>query len=284
MSEVGKHKGLIHGMDPWYYMDPLFQHMVKLLGLQKATEEYKKMNALMGMASSSSEVNTEIPRGSLAYYLQNQGRFDEFVKHGGKRDPNRPSDFGEVPGHLAHKTAHALPMKNFLTHGAVSMDSPKVPMYIEASGVPSTGFQTRTPVGDAHWSRAVGLADTRNKKTSKGKEVVPGQSVSTPEMSDLGPWWQQKIASQLGLESVPAQARAWGAFSPQTGVTTPIGAPKLELISKQIGQTAQRLGVSPQTARDLVLTGKERIGMKKGGNVSMDQMQATLTLKKKKAK
>jgi hypothetical protein len=284
MSEARQHQGLAHGMEPWYYMDPLFDRMVQLVGLQKATEEYKKMNALMGMASSSSEVNTEIPRGSLAYFLQNQGRFDEFVKHGGKRDPNRPADFGEVPGHLAHKTAHALPMRNFLTHGAVSMDSPKVPMYIEASGVPATGFQTRTPVGDAHWSRAVGLADTRNKKTSKGKEVVPGQSVSTPEMSDLGPWWQQKIAKKLGMESVPAQALAWGAFSPQTGVTTPIGAPKLELIAKQIGQTAQRLGVSPQTARDLVLTGKERIGMKKGGKVSMDQMQATLTLKKKKAK
>jgi hypothetical protein len=278
MSEAGKHQSLVHGMDPWYYMDPLFNHMVKLLGMQKATEEYKKMNALMGMASSSSEVNTEIPRGSLAYYLQNQGRFDEFVQHGGKRDPNRPADFGDVPGHLAHKTAHALPMKNFLTHGSVTMESPKVPMYIEASGVPATGFQTRTPVGDAHWSRAVGLADTRNPRTVKGVEVVPGASVSTPEMSQLGPWWQHKIASKLGLESVPAQARAWGAFSPQTGVTTPIGAPKLELIAKQIGLTAKRLGVTPETARDMVLTGKERMGMKKGGKVKIHKDKDTMTL------
>ena len=288
MAEAKKHQGLVHGMEPWYYMDPLFDQMVKLVGLQKATEEYKKMNALMGMASSSSEVNTEIPRGSLAYYLQNQGRFDEFVKHGGKRDPNRPSDFGEVPGHLAHKTAHALPMKNFLTHGSVTMESPKVPMYIEASGVPATGFQTRTPVGDAHWSRAVGLADTRNPKTVKGVEVVPGASVSTPEMSQLGPWWQHNIASKLGLESVPAQALAWGSFSPQTGVTTPIGAPKLELIAKQIGLTAKRLGVSPQTARDLVLTGKERMGKKKGGSAklstNMDTINLELMRKPKKAK
>jgi len=267
LGEAQKHEGLRHGMEPWYYMDPLFQHMVKLLGPEKAAQEYKKMNALMGMASSASEVNTEIPRGSLAYYLQNQGRFNEFVQHGGKRDPNRPADFGEVPGHLAHKTTHAVPMKNFLTHGEVSMSSPKVPMYIEASGVPEIGFQTRTPVGDAHWSRAVGLADTRNPQILKGQEVVPGASVTNPEMSSLGPWWQQKIANKVGLESVPAQALAWGAFSPQTGVTTPIGAPKLELIAKQIGFTAKRLGVSPETARDLVLTGKERMGKKKGGTI-----------------
>jgi len=281
MGETEKHKGLVHGMDPWYYMDPLFERMVQLLGLQKATEEYKKMNALMGMASSASEVNTEIPRGSLAYWLQKQGRFNEFLEHGGKRSKERPADFGEVPGHLAHKTAHGMPMKKFIERGEVDMTSPKVPMYIEASGVPAIGFQTRTPVGDAHWSRAVGLADTRNPKFVKGEEVVPGASVTNPEMASLGPWWRNKIAAKLGLESVPAQARAWGAFSPQTGVTTPIGAPKLELIAKQIMQTAQRRGVSPQTARDLVLTGKERMGLKKGGKVDMDQMRLELTKGKK---
>ena len=291
MAEAGKHQGLVHGMDPWYYMDPMFEHMVRLLGPQKAAEEYKKMNALSGMASSASEVNTEIPRGSLAYWLQKQGRFNEFVQHGGKRDPNRPADFGEVPGHLAHKTAHAVPMQNFLNAGNVDMSSPKVPMYIEASGVPAIGFQTRTPVGDAHWSRAVGLADTRNTKMMKGKEVVPGQSVTTPEMSALGPWWAEKIAKQLGLESVPAQARAWGAFSPQTGVTTPIGSPKLELIAKQIMLTAKRLGISPEKARDMVLTGQERMGMANGGEVGgyakggavepdKDEMLAHLMLRK----
>jgi hypothetical protein len=165
----------------------------------------------------------------------------------------------------------------------MQMSSPKVPMYIEASGVPETGFQTATPVGDAHWSRAVGLADTRGAKTIKGKEVVPGASVSNPEMSMLGPWWREEIAAPLGLESVPAQARAWGTFSPQTGVTTPIGAPKLELIAKQIMHTAKRMGVSPETARDYVLSGKTYAGKKKGGNVSQDTMHLELT-KRKKAK
>jgi hypothetical protein len=284
MAETEKHRPLVHGMDPWYYMDPLFKRMVELLGLERATQEYKKMNALMGMASSASEVNTEIPRGSAAYYMDKLGRFNEFVEHGDKRSPTRPEELGNIPGHLAHKTAHAVPMKKFLERGEVDMSSPKVPMYIEASGVPETGFQTRTPVGDAHWSRAVGLADTRNPKTVKGVDVIPGASVTNPEMHDLGPWWREKIAKQLGLESVPAQARAWGAFSPQTGVTTPIGAPKLEMIAGQIMNTAKRLNVSPETARDMVLTGKERMGFKKGGKVAnMDTMRLELSRKTKKA-
>jgi hypothetical protein len=140
-------------------------------------------------------------------------------------------------------------------------------MYIEASGVPQTGFQTATPVGDAHWSRAVGLADTRGAKTIKGKEVVPGASVSNPEMTQLAPWWREKIAGELGIESVPAQARAWGAFAPQTGVESPIGAPKLELLTTKIMETADRLGVSPETARDMVLRGENWAGKRRGGLV-----------------
>jgi hypothetical protein len=288
MGEAEKHHGLVQGMDPWYIMDPLFQHMVKLMGVEKATRDFNQMNHLMGMSSPGSEVNTEIPRGTAAHYLQEHGRFGDFMKYAGmpehKRTKKFPSDIRNVPGHAYHSTAQAGPMQKYLESGEMTMKSPKVPMYIQASGVPATGFQTATPVGDAHWSRAVGLADTRGKKTFKGKEVVPGGSVSNPEMTMLAPWWRDQIASKLGLESVPAQARAWGTFSPQTGVTTPIGAPKLELIAKKIMETAHRMGVTPETARDYVLTGKTYAGKKKGGKVklapSQDVMRLELTRKK----
>lgn len=272
MSEAEKHPELVRGMDPWYVMDPMYQRMVQLLGKDKAMVEYAKMNNLSGMASPGSEVMTEIPRGSAAYYLHKQGRFPEFVEHLGKPEYLRgdvPADIVNVPGHMYHKTAQAIPMQRYLESGQLDMSSPKVPMYIEASGVPDIGFQTATPVGDAHWSRAVGLADTRNVRTIKGKEAIPGASVSNSEMGTLAPWWRNDVASQLGLESVPAQARAWGAFSGQTGVTTPIGSPKLELIADQIMETARRLGISPELARDLVLTGEARMGKKNGGKVSL---------------
>jgi hypothetical protein len=268
MAEAEKHPALVQGMDPWYVMDPVFQRMVKLLGKDRAIVEYQRLNTLMGMASPGSEVLTEIPRGTAANMLYKQGRFPEFVEHLGKPASQRstvPKDIVNVPGHMYHKTAQAIPMEQYLQTGALQMDSPKVPMYIEASGVPETGFQTRTPVGDAHWSRAVGLADTRGARMLKGKPVIPGASVSTPEMQALAPWWQQNIAAPLGLESVPAQARAWGTFSGQTGVTTPIGAPKIELLADKIAETSRRLGISLEQARDRVLMGEAYAGKKKGG-------------------
>jgi hypothetical protein len=272
-------------MDPWYIMDPVYKRMAELIGPEAAAHEYNKMNHLMGMSSPGSEVNTEIPRGTAAYFLDKQGRFGDFVKYAGKPAKKRkakfPEDIRNVPGHAYHKTAQALPMAKYLESGEMMMKTPKVPMYIQASGVPETGFQTATPVGDAHWSRAVGLADTRNWATVKGKQEIPKGSVTNPEMTALAPWWREHIAGKLGLESVPAQARAWGAFSPQTGVTTPIGAPKLELLAKKIMETAHRMGVSPETARDYVLTGKTYAGKKEGGDVSHDTMQYELTMKKK---
>lgn len=270
LSEVENHPELVRGMDAWYRLEPLYERMVEVLGPEQAAIEFPRINALMSMASPGSEVTTEIPRGTAAYYLHKQGRFPEFMEHLGKpvaiRQPNLDPEILGVPGHPYHRTAQGLPMQRFLETGEVQMESPKVPMYIQASGVPETGFQTRTPVGDAHWSRAVGLADVRKNKAF-------GASVSTPEMSQLAPWWREKIAGELGIESVPAQARAWGAFSPQTGVTTPIGAPKLELIADAIMDAAARLDVSPEAARDLWIQGKIRlggdVGRAEGGEVHM---------------
>jgi hypothetical protein len=271
-AEAMKFPELVRGMDPWYVMDPFYQRMVELMGKDKAIEEYTKMNILSGMASPGSEVMTEIPRGSAAYFLNKQGRWPEFMEsvaipQKGRKAAGVAEDIIGVPGHVYHRTAQAEPMDKYLSSGEFTMTTPKVPLYIESSGVPDTGFQTRTPVGDAHWSRAVGLGDTRTSKNF-------GASVSNPEMTQLAPWWREKIAKQLGIESVPAQARTWGAFSGQTGVTTPIGSPKLEMIADQIMDTARRLGVSPETARDMVMMGEARIGKAEGGMVESPPQEA----------
>jgi len=286
LGEAEKHPSLVQGMDPWYITDPAFQRMVHLIGYDNAVREYDKLNHLMGMASPASDVMTEIPRGTAAYSLHTQGRFPEFVKYAGmpeaKRTRRFPKDIRNVPGHAYHKTAQAGPMAKYLDLDEMTMKTPKVPLYIQASSVPDVGFQTETPVGDAHWSRGVGLADTRNWKTVKGKQAIPGASVTNPEMSALKPWWKE-IAEQLGLESVPAQARLWGTLAPQTGVDTPIGAGKLELLARNIMYTAHRLGVSPETARDMILTGKTYAGRAEGGSIegpSMDEMRAHLVLHK----
>jgi hypothetical protein len=270
LGEAEQHPELYKGMVGWYVMDPAFQRLKALVGEDEAIKRYSQFNALSGMASPGSDVLTEFNRGSAANWLANEGRFDDFVKYAGMPADARygqfPSDMMGIMGHPYHKTAQAQPMQKFLAKGEVDMKSPKVPMYIEASGVPETGFQTAMPVGDAHWSRAVGLGDTRTNQAY-------GASVSTPEMSQLGPWWRDRIAAKMGLESVPAQALAWGTFAKQTGVDTPVGAPKLELFAQQIEKAAKRMGVTPETARDLILTGKAHAGLV-GQNGDMKKMVA----------
>lgn len=264
--EVSKeYPDLYKGMAAWYVNDPLYQWYAREYGPEMGARMFNQMNALTGMASPGSEVLTEINRGTAANWLANQGRFGDFMKYAGQavdeRGKNFPADMQAIMGHAYHKTAQGLPMKNYLDSGGLlTMGSAKVPSYIHASGVPEVGFQTRWPVGDAHWSRLVGLPDVRNRTFEKGKEVLPAKSASVPEMVSLGPWWQNKVAAPMGLEGVPAQAVVWGAGSGATGVTSPIGAPKLELMATQIGKAANRMGVSPETARDLILSGKAHAG------------------------
>jgi len=266
VAEARKRDDLFKGMAAWYTMDPLYKQMVRLHGPEKGLIEFNRMNALTGMASPNSEVLTELNRGTGAYMMDTAGRFDEFQRLGGlskkKRGDDYPEEMRAIEGHMVHSTAQAGPMAKYLRAGKIDMDSPKVPTYIHSSGVPESGFQTQYPVGDAHWSRLVGLPDVRGLKRDKetGNMVPNAASASTPEMVSLGPWWRDRIAGQTGLESVPAQAVVWGAGSNATGVTSPIGAPKLELLSQQIARAANRMGVSPEQARDMILTGKAHAG------------------------
>lgn len=270
VAEAKKQPELYKGMASWYTMDPLYRRFVDIYGPDRAIGEYNKFNTLTGMASPGSEVLTELNRGTAANMMDTLGRFEDFRKFGGvsefKRGADFPPELAGVIGHPYHSTAQAGPMGKYLASGLLEMDSAKVPSYIVASGVPETGFQTRFAVGDAHFSRLLGLPDVRGATTKKGVPTIPKASASVPEMVSIAPFFRQKIAEPMGIEAVPAQGVIWGAGSGATGVTSPIGAPKLELLAQQIGETARRLGVSPETARDMIIRGQTYAGgLSKGG-------------------
>lgn len=266
MSEIQtRAPGMYQGMHGWYVMDPEYQRLVQLVGKDEAGRLYKQLNVFGGIESPNMPVPNEFRRASAAHMLAEQGRFPEWKKYGGLRAleksgmPDYPSDLLSVPGRVGHQRASGSQEK-FLLTGHHGMDSPKAPPYIEASSVPELGFQTDLLVGDAHLSRGVGLADVRTGKST-------AESVSTPELQQIAPWWREKIAGEMGTEAVPAQAILWGGLGPYTGVKTAVGAPKLELHAIEIGDAAKRLNVSPETARDLILMGKERAGRREGGYI-----------------
>jgi hypothetical protein len=235
-------------------MDPAYQRMEQLVGPEAAVPQYRQFNTLGSMASPGSDVMTEINRGTAANMMATRGQFPAFQRHGGTAEANRGADFPEalrdVAGHAYHSTAQSGPMGRYLESGTVDMTSPKVPLYMQASGVPQTGFQTTLPVPDAHFTRAIGAADVRT--TAK-----PGVSMKGPEYGQVGPWFRESVATPMGMQAVPAQGFTWGAFAPQTGVDTAIGAPKLELLARSIWERAQKLGVDPRVLRDKVLMGQE---------------------------
>ena len=245
------------GMHAWYTMDPQYARMVELMGEPKAREMYARLNTFGGIESPNLPVPVEFGRASAANWLAEQDRWDDWVKYGGLKGKQQlsyvPEDMRRIKGRVGHERASKSQSK-YLATGAHGMDSPKAPPYIEASSVPELGFQTDIPVGDAHWSRGIGLADTRTSKSY-------AESVSTPEIQQLAPWFRERVAGEMGLEAVPGQAILWGGFAPYTGVKTAVGAPKLELQAIEMGKAAKRMGVSPETARDLILMGKGYAGV-----------------------
>lgn len=271
ISELrGNSPELWKGMHAWYTMDPQYHKMVELLGPEEGAKAYHRLNTFGGIESPNMPVPIEFQRASAANWLANTGRWDDWKKFGGLRDEERqliaPADMMALKGRVGHERA-STSQEKFLNTGEHGMESPKAPPYIKASSVPELGFQTDLPVGDAHWSRAVGLADTRTNKAFDA-------SVETPELQQLAPWFRNRIASKAGLEAVPAQAILWGGFSPRTGVKTAIGAPKLELHAIEIGKAAERMGVSPEKARDLILSGRAHAGLVGSDMAGADAVKA----------
>lgn len=256
INEAKKNPELYHGMAGWYVMDPLFKKVVDTIGRKAAPATYSRLNAFMGMASPGSDVNSEINRGTAANMMAAQGKFDKFAKYGGRPAGARgkPAELAAVTGHPYHGTAQVPAMRRFLESGTVEGKTPKVPTYIAASGVPETGFQNHMLVGDSHWSRGVGLSDTRT-----GETKVHG-SVQNSEIQQLHPWYKEKVAKATGLPPTSAQAVQWGALSHETGVETPVGAPKLELFAQQVRKAAARLKITPEEALKRIILGTAHAG------------------------
>ena len=264
---------LTRGAHVWYPMDPLYERAVEIGGEEAANRAYRRFNSITGMASPGSPVDVEIARGVPANTLANQGMFGKWFRYAGVPEKSRGADFPDdmrgVPGHMYHRTSHGLPMAKFLANNdEADMGSPKVPLYIGASGVPRLGFQTDWAVPDTHIAAGSGLVDARQLGTRMGVPIVQKGSMSLEETHTFDPWFRESVAAPLGIEAVPAQARTWTTLGPATGVKSDLGMTKLELVSRYITQRARDLGVDPEWLRDRMIMGKPPL--RRGGRVTRE--------------
>jgi hypothetical protein len=234
----------------WYEMQPLWDRMDQL-GM---SPEYQRMfNTRVGLHSAGASPRSEINRGTSANWLAEAGRLGDYIDLAGVPEHQRvsmgnyPEDMLQIPGHAYHSTAHSKPLINLEASGQLWTDRHKVPTYVQATD--PVLADPRRPIADAHLARGVGYSDVR---TGSADNLF--KELTTPEYGDFVPWWQ-RASEKVGMQPRDMQAMIWNTLGPQTGVRY-IGPSKLEMMSGQIMRTAARLGVSPETARDLVLTGK----------------------------
>jgi hypothetical protein len=177
-----------------------------------------------------------------------EGNFDKFAKYGNLPQDKAPAalkaknfELGNE-GTMAHG-AQAPAMGRFLATGQEA-NAVKTGTYRRSSDAPSrqgNDHQNTVPVGDSHWARGMGLADVRGAADFDG-------SAQGTEMKVLGEWYHDNVARHpdIDIPSTSAQAVQWAALSKETGVDTPVGAPKLEIWADKIAEAAKREGVTPK--------------------------------------
>jgi hypothetical protein len=192
--------------------------------------------------------------------LHKQGRGEEWLDYGGQPGADYSSIKNIVrnsadAGHMYHgnMAGPSSMLAGLIREGEFrpKPEAMKVNVYEMASGVPETGFQTSIAVPDSHYSRGTGRPD-----------VMPGlatrdANMRTNEGAPFTKWFRDKVAEPLGIESVPAQGRMWGALSKITGVKTAIGKTKLEILVDNILRRATETGKKPEDILRGVVRGTE---------------------------
>ncbi len=235
----------------WYEMSPLYDRMNQL-GTGDAA--MKKLNNTMAVMSAGSDPRTEINRGFHANWLANEGRLDDFIRHGGTPDHERDSDFPDdlrsILGHAYHGSAQVpgLLESQFAGRPWPGQGRHKVPTYAAATD-PVHPYSAR-PVADSHFNRILGYPDVATATTRAGREGVP----TGTQYADIVPWFN-KIAEGVDTRPRDAQALLWNVGGPQTGVRY-IGPPKLEMIADYMDEVAKLRQIDPRKARDQLLSGE----------------------------
>jgi hypothetical protein len=237
-------------MVAWYHSDPMYKSIKGILGgdADRASDVYHKLNTYTSLASPMSSVGPEIKRGTAAATMAAEGNFDQFQKFGGLPADKVPKSAAALKnlelgfeGHAFHGTAQAPAMARFNETGEEAR-AVKTGAYRRASDAPSrpgSEHQNTVLVGDSHFSRGAGLADVRGAAKYDG-------SIEGPELKVVHPWYHENVAKPLGIPATSAQAAQWAALSHETGVETPIGAPKLEIWADEIAKAAAKAGVAPK--------------------------------------
>lgn len=257
IAEAKKYPNLVAGSN-FYPLDPLFHRTEQLMPRDDAVDQFRRFNLLTGYNSPGSSVEDEIRRGASAQHFAAQGRLNEWLMNAGTpeelRDRYFPDDLRYLKPGPYHKSgtapgvARVLP--DFDYRSMVGTDRPKLPLYVGASGIPETGFQTDYPVLDTHMVRQIGLHDIR-----------PNYPDAMPKVNDahvFAPWFAKNVAQPHDLSSTRAQALLWNVLGPQTGIKTTVAVPKLEQYSRYFSQRANELGLDPNEVTDQVLRGEER--------------------------
>lgn len=234
----------------WYEMSPMWDRANELGVGDKGMRD---LNNRMAVMSAGSDPRTEINRGFHANWLANEGRLDDFVRHGGTpdhlRDGDFPDDLRSLMGHAYHSTAHLPNLLDYESSGRLWPTKHKVPTYAAATD-PKDPYWQR-PIADNHFSRIVGFPDVSTASTDAVRQgVMPGTAYS-----QFVPWFNDKVASQLDMRPRDAQALLWNLGGPQTGVRY-IGPSKLEMISDYMNEVAKLRQIAPEQARDDLLQGK----------------------------
>jgi hypothetical protein len=283
LEKIEQGKGIGAGAETFYYNEPLRQAFVEELGKKQGQEGFARYMDYVAATSPRSAIEANARNASYYYGLEKQGlplpdknpypyghmaqqlhrgnvekiqsgEYFDMVKN------PKPMSFSQnLQGNFAPVTvdAHALKLPAMLKAdpeflaGAVKLDkkSPTInPTKMFESGELSMEDALQRPV---YWA----------------SKPNPNEYAAMEQ-------YYKRLAGEAGMTPAQAQAAAWAAGGPMTGLKSVAGDPFMRAVENRANVTAAERGISPAEALSQMMRGKAPL-LSVGGAATLGGLAAT---------
>jgi len=276
LEKIEQGKGIGGGAETFYYNEPLRQAFIDELGKKPGQEGFARYMDYVAATSPRSAIEANARNASYYYGLEKQGlplpdknpfpygHMAQQLHRGNVIKNPKPMSFSQnLQGNFAPVTvdAHALKLPAMLK---------KDPEFLAGSVKLDKNSPTINP------TKMFESGDLTMKEALK-RPVYWASKPTANEYAAMEQYYK-RLAGEAGMTPAQAQAAAWAAGGPMTGLKSVAGDPFMRAVENRANVTAAERGISPAEALSQMIRGKAPLlglgGVTMGGLAAQDNYSA----------
>jgi hypothetical protein len=266
LEKIEQGKGIGAGAETFYYNEPLREAFVSELGKKEGPVAFARYMDYVAATSPRSDIEANARNASYYYGLERRG--EDLPK-------KNPYPYGHMAQQLHRTNAGKIRSGEYFD----TVTNPKplsfsqnlqgnfAPVTVDAHALKLPAMLAKDPEFIAGSIKLDKKSPTINPtKMLESGELTMDEALKRPVYWSSKPnrneyaameQYYKRLAAESGMAPAQAQAAAWAAGGPMTGLKSVAGDPFMRAVENRANITAAKRGISPAEALSRMMRGKE---------------------------